>query len=187
MSHMPAHRSHVGREDHIHVVRGVVAQEHVYSVRTGKTTSITLREMWIRGEDGADWRVVGDAHCAAVRAGHRVEAVIFGADRDGHALRLRNHDTGSDRILLAMIQRLAGFTSGTAMIVGFLTLAVGFVVLFAVEALGKGTILYRYIDEIGFVALALPFPAAFATSAILTPGVRARRAWLRAHAERLPD
>jgi len=164
-------------------VRGTVLSEHVYGQRTGRYTSVALREMWVRGEDGAERRLVANAHCAAVRAGHRVEALVAERGAQTFVLRLRNLDTGDDRILLTSILQLGGEAGPAAMLVALASVPV---ILFAGLVLGlTATAMGWALSErfLTVLLLTLPFVAALATAAVLAPVMRRRRARLRQAAD----
>ncbi|HET6765674.1 MAG TPA: hypothetical protein VFH27_18470 [Longimicrobiaceae bacterium] len=160
-------------------VRGTVLNEHVYCQRTGRYSSVAMREMWVRGEDGVEWRLVANAHCAAVRPGHRVEVLLVVRRGANHVLRLRNLDTGWDRILNGTIFQVGGEAGPTAMLVAFVSGIGGMLVSLVLDLIG--TAIGRPADERIFAVLmlGLPLVAPFVTAGLLAPGFARRRARLR--------
>jgi hypothetical protein len=182
--HDPIFRDPELRDVTFTVVLGLVEHEQVYCRRTGRTTSVAMREIWIRTWDGAEWRLNANAHCAAVRAGHKVEALV--ATRGGCAsiLRIRNLTTGDDRILTETVYCVGGNAAEVAAMAGLWmipgVLGLGLVLSLVGLALDRDI-----VDPLAPALLLLPFIVPCLVAAVLAPGYRRRRELLLARARQL--
>jgi hypothetical protein len=165
---------------------GRVTREQVYERRTGRTSGVAVREMWIRDGEGEEWHLNANAQDAVVRGGHRVHVLVAMRGAECWVLRMRNLSTGDDQTLEETVRRVGGEAYPAAAFVGGIT-GVALVSLGTVLSLVASLLNVPISEWVWLVLAALPLALAIVVGRMLAPGLRRRRELLWRRAEEFDE